>query len=173
METLSALQAFMRAVHWWPVDSPHKTPVTQSVYISCIVSLNKLLNEELPVIYDVMTFNLHNWNAFDRCRLPSSPQGPWDLSMLLQRHAKGPSNQTSKDDLHGMLLYHGIVRGFKSPRTLSFTGTMMTSSNGSFFRATMSLALCAGNSPVTGEFPSQRASNADFDISLMWVLINC
>ena len=25
------------------------------------------------------------------------------------------------------------------------------------------LTLCAGNSPVTGEFPSQRASNADFD----------
>ena len=26
------------------------------------------------------------------------------------------------------------------------------------------LALCAGNSPVTGEFPSQRDSNADFDV---------
>ena len=26
------------------------------------------------------------------------------------------------------------------------------------------LALCAGNSPVTDEFPSQRASNADFDV---------
>ena len=25
------------------------------------------------------------------------------------------------------------------------------------------LALCEGNSPVTGEFPSQRASNAGFD----------
>ena len=26
------------------------------------------------------------------------------------------------------------------------------------------LALCAGNSPATGEFPAQRASNADFDV---------
>ena len=26
------------------------------------------------------------------------------------------------------------------------------------------LALCAGNSPVTGEFPSQRANNAEFDV---------
>ena len=26
------------------------------------------------------------------------------------------------------------------------------------------LALCEGNSPVTGEFPSQRASNAGFDV---------
>ena len=48
---------------------------------------------------------------------------------------------------------------------------MMTSSNGSFLPAL--LVLCAGNSPVTGEFPSQRASNADFDFSLMWVHINC
>ena len=30
---------------------------------------------------------------------------------------------------------------------------MMTSSNGNIFRVT---GLCAGNSPVTGEFPAQR-----------------
>ena len=29
------------------------------------------------------------------------------------------------------------------------------------------LAFCVGNSPVNGEFPSQRTSNADFDVSLM------
>ena len=28
----------------------------------------------------------------------------------------------------------------------------------------MLLALCEGNSPVTGEFPSQRASNVGFDV---------
>ena len=27
--------------------------------------------------------------------------------------------------------------------------------------------LCAGNSPVTGEFPAQRASNAD-NVSIWW-----
>ena len=30
------------------------------------------------------------------------------------------------------------------------------------------VALCAGNSPVTAKFPAQRASNVDFDVSLMW-----
>ena len=35
------------------------------------------------------------------------------------------------------------------------------------------LALCEGNSPVTGEFPSQRDSNSDFGVSLMWVRISC
>ena len=42
---------------------------------------------------------------------------------------------------------------------------MMTSSNGSFSAL---LAHCVGNSPVTGGgFSSQRASNGDFDASLM------
>ena len=35
------------------------------------------------------------------------------------------------------------------------------------------LALCVVNSPVFGEFPSQRASNSDFDVSLVWVWIKC
>ena len=39
---------------------------------------------------------------------------------------------------------------------------MMTSSNGNIFRVTGSL--CAGNSPVTGEFPSQRPVTRSFDV---------
>ena len=35
------------------------------------------------------------------------------------------------------------------------------------------LALCAGNLLVTGKFPSQKVSNADFDVSLMWVRLSC
>ena len=38
---------------------------------------------------------------------------------------------------------------------------MMTSPNGTFFAL---LALCAGNSPVTGEFPSQRPVTRSFDV---------
>ena len=37
----------------------------------------------------------------------------------------------------------------------------MTSSNGNIFRVT---GLCAGNSPVTGEFPSQRPVTQRFDV---------
>ena len=40
----------------------------------------------------------------------------------------------------------------------------MTSSNGNIFRVT---GLCAGNSPVTGEFPSQKASYAE-NVSIWW-----
>ena len=38
---------------------------------------------------------------------------------------------------------------------------MMTSSNGNIFRVT---GLCAGNSPVTGEFPAQRPVTRSFDV---------
>ena len=38
---------------------------------------------------------------------------------------------------------------------------MMTSSNGKIFRVT---GLCAGNSPVTGEFPAQRPVTRSFDV---------
>ena len=44
---------------------------------------------------------------------------------------------------------------------------MMTSSNGNIFRVTGHLCgefICAGNSPVNGEFPSQRPFTRSFDV---------
>ena len=41
---------------------------------------------------------------------------------------------------------------------------VMTSSNGNFFRVI--LALCAGNSPVTGEYPAQRPVTRSSDVDL-------
>ena len=35
------------------------------------------------------------------------------------------------------------------------------------------LAICAGNSPVPGEFPTQRPVTRSFDVSLICVWINC
>ena len=35
------------------------------------------------------------------------------------------------------------------------------------------LAICEGNSQVTGEFPLQMASHADVDVSLTWFRIIC
>ena len=42
---------------------------------------------------------------------------------------------------------------------------MMTSWNWTFFAL---LALCAGNSPVTGELPIQRVNTGDFDVSFLF-----
>ena len=46
----------------------------------------------------------------------------------------------------------------------------MTSSNGKIF--TVLLAICAGNSPVTGEFPTQRPVMRSFDVFFDMCLIN-
>ena len=46
---------------------------------------------------------------------------------------------------------------------------MVTSSNEILFAL---LALCAGNSPVTGEFPSQMPVTRSFDVSLIRAWIN-
>ena len=45
----------------------------------------------------------------------------------------------------------------------------MTSSNGNIFRVT---GHCAGNSPVSGEFPAQRPVTRSFDVSLICAWIN-
>ena len=48
-----------------------------------------------------------------------------------------------------------------SELTLSEVLRMMTSSNGKF---SVLLVICAGNSPVNGEFPSQRPVTRSFDV---------
>ena len=55
-------------------------------------------------------------------------------------------------------LYHGLAPNRR--RAIVYVN-IMTSSNGTISAL---LALCEGNSPVTSEFPSQRASNAGFDV---------
>ena len=74
------------------------------------------------------------------------------------------------------LVVHGLGQGHKRTLTTqpcgakynassSYLTTLMTSSNG---KISALLALCAGNSPVTGEFPSQRPVSFDvfFDLRL-------
>ena len=67
---------------------------------------------------------------------------------------------TGHFDLHTWTGHHNV----RDPG-VAMTGrclSMMTSSNGNIFRVTGSL--CAGNSPVTGEFPAQRPVTRSFDV---------
>ena len=73
----------------------------------------------------------------------------------LRWHYNGPDS-VSNDQPHGCLLNYLLRRGSKKTSKLPVT------------------SLCAGNSPGTGEFPAQRASNAE-NVSIWWrhhVLIN-
>ena len=51
----------------------------------------------------------------------------------------------------------------------SYEGNIITSSNGNISRVTV---LCADNSPVTGEFHSQRPVTRSLDVSLICARIN-
>ena len=72
---------------------------------------------------------------------------PWFNPPLQWRHSErvGVSNHQS----HDCLLNRLFRRKSKKTSKLRVTG------------------LCAGNSPVTGEFPAQRASNAE-NVSIWW-----
>ena len=86
---------------------------------------------------------------FDRCRCSLATVSPHKY--ILQRRHNG-SNGVSNDQPNDCLLSR--LFGRRSKKTSKFRVT----------------GLCAGNSPVIGEFPAQRASNAEmfpFDYVIM------
>ena len=64
-----------------------------------------------------------------------------------------------RDKIAGILhIFSNVIKG---PISFEYLLFMMTSSSGQFFAL---LAICAGNSPVTGEFPTQRPVTRSFDV---------
>ena len=106
-----------------------------------------------PVIWDALKFIRHHCNGtFPLSFMIASPlmrQGNHDITScyLHWRHNErgGVSNHQPNDCLLNRL----FRRRSKKTSKLRVTG------------------LCAGNSPVTGEFPAQRASNAE-NVSIWW-----
>ena len=72
-----------------------------------------------------------------------------------KRKHKTKSKQSASDKVMGIILFSCLHTAYP----LNYAH-MMTLSNGNFFTL---LALYAGNSPVTGEFPSQRPVRRSFD----------
>ena len=79
----------------------------------------------------------------------SSPVG-WPIARMIS---------VILSSLHHLCLtmYHSYLSGLKIATRIACD--MKTSSNGNIFRVT-----CAGNSPVTGEFPAQRPVTRSFDV---------
>ena len=66
--------------------------------------------------------------------------------------------------------YSGVTRGAMASQITNLTIIYSTVYSGADQRKQQSsalLAICARNSPVTGEFPAQRASNAE-NVSIWW-----
>ena len=54
---------FVRGIHWLPVDSPHKGPVTCSFNVFLAICLNKWFNKQLLMSWDVMMFVWLHYNG--------------------------------------------------------------------------------------------------------------
>ena len=56
--------AFVRGIHWWPVDSPHKRPVTQKMFpFDHVIMLIKIVGVDGMVFeYQVITTNNNHRN---------------------------------------------------------------------------------------------------------------
>ena len=68
------------------------------------------------------------------------------------------------------LHYSDVIMGVIASQITSLTivySSVYSDADQRKHQSSASLALCAGNSPVTGEFPTQRASNAE-NVSIWW-----
>ena len=88
------------------------------------------------------------WSYRMRCRRPLDP-GSGDITVCSLQWRHNGRDDVSYHQPHQCLLNRVFRRRSKKTSKLRVTG------------------LCAGNSPVTGEFPAQRASNAE-NVSTWW-----
>ena len=66
--------------------------------------------------------------------------------------------------------YNDVIMGTMASQITSLTivySTVYSDTDQRKHQSSASLAICAGNSPVTGEFPAQMASNAE-NVSIWW-----
>ena len=144
----SALLAFVWGIHRRPVNSPHKWPVTRKMFpfddviMAWPVLNSKMVNEKMGKFQNTLIWRRHSDFVTYAC--VSEVCRHW---FTLQRHngRNGDSNHRPLDCLLNRLFRR---RSEKTSR-LSVTG------------------LCEGNSPMTGEFPAQRASKAE-NVSTWW-----
>ena len=168
----SASMAIVREIHRWPVNSPHKGPVTRKMFpfddvimhfsllldwldatramivlgliclilamFICILSLCTSESSRLFYIIQIGLLFASGKYVHVVCCVPSPLQ--WRRNM---------HDEVSNHQPYDCLLNRLFRRRSKKTSKLRVNG------------------LCEGNSPVTGEFPAQRASNAE-NVSIWW-----
>ena len=133
--------AFVRGIHRWPVNSPRKWPVTRKMF---------------PFDDVIMTMVRHHIITYTNADSLSIGPVQIHLNVNLIRFSKLIYFHLMEWFCCALFCYGHIV-----------ASDMMTSSNGTISAL---LSLCAGISPVTGEFPAQRpvtrSSDVFFDLLL-------
>ena len=137
--------AFVWGIQWWPVNSPHKWPLTWKCFhlmtssSACQSSVltTSLLKISLDLTYLWMKIAGIILNAINRCLI--------EIALLCYFCA-----------FHNALKFPWqVLTTYEQGRT------WWRHQMGTFSAL---LALCVGNSLVTGEFPSQRPVTRSFDV---------
>ena len=131
----SASLAFVRGIHRGPVNFPHKWPVTRKMF---------------P--FDDVIMYLEGW---------LTQVDTWTYGKCV-----GDTHQRSVWFLMQRCKWSTRIKSISLRMSITFTGCKLTISWWRHQMETFSalLAICAGNSPVSGEFPAQRPVTRSFDV---------
>ena len=144
---------FVRGIHRSPVNSPHKGQWRRAsifsficAWINCGVNNRKAGDWRRHRTYDVtvMSINHSMHRGLNKVVVFKKKMMDWTL-----RWRHNERECVSNHQPHDCLLNRLFRRRLKKTSKLRVTG------------------LCEGNSPVTGEFPAQRAINAEH-VSIWW-----
>ena len=133
---------FVRWVHRWPVPSLHKGLTTRKMF-----PFDDVIVENISKCITWISWHAnHNWNEISQKHL--------QLYCIKKQHG-----------------YPCLIKisAFGSPRKVSWSLILVYGVHKPWWRHQMEtfsalLAICAGNSPVHGEFPPQRPVTRSFDV---------
>ena len=141
---------FVRVIHRLHAQSP----VTLSFGVFFDLLLNKRLSKQsLGCWFETPWYSL--WRHC-KCDTETVCAGRWNLSPWRTR--------TISSDVANIVTPDALVTQ-TAERSASSTGPVFLWWRHQMETLSALLALCAGNSPVTGEFPSQRPVTRNFDVS--------
>ena len=163
----SASLAFVGGIHRWPVNSPHIGPVTRKIFPfdDVIMSRHPLITSFLKNVF-CWLFQSWELQLLDRHTALSwwrGGVGGWRGHGLHKLETIWTQRGQS---LHLQWRHHehdGVWNHLRLDRSLKRL-FRRRSKKTSKLRV---IGLCEGNSTVTGEFPAQRASNAE-NFSFWW-----
>ena len=147
----------MRAILWWPIDSSHKRACNAEN-----VSIPIYLLTKLKPVHESRFMAWYQW-------LKNKPIKRITISYCRKRLTFAIfARKVHTFIVHPRRLSTKYIlkvrNGYYFPLSFSFCKVRTTWWRYEMETFSVLLALCAGNSPVTGEFPSQRPMTRSFDV---------
>ena len=156
---------FVRGIQWSSVDFPWQKASNVELWSFLCYYYRKLLNKQSSWWWFELPWRSCNWRVM---RIVVIRHSYWWHSYL---HSTWMLHWYVSDEiLKDMSQYNGVIMISLASQITSLTIVYSTVYSRADSKKTSKLCvtgLCVGNSPVTDEFPAQRASNAE-NISIWW-----